>query len=88
MSDARRRPPLADPTSERTADQSTQTSGGLQGAGEETSSSTGSDPTRDHDTEDVLNRSSEDRYETPRRYDADHRATAAPDAEPASNRDI
>jgi hypothetical protein len=58
-----------DPTAARTADQSTQTAGGLhQGLGE-VRPGPGPEVARDAEAEDVLNRNDEDLYETPRRYD-------------------
>jgi hypothetical protein len=70
-----------DPTAERTADQSTQTAGGLhqpqkthrrhpEDLGDETPRQ-GPEVAEESDVEDVLNRNDEDLYETPRRYDED-----------------
>jgi hypothetical protein len=57
-----RRTNQSDPTAERTADQSTQSSGGIGG----------DRPGRGQDAgEDVFNRNEEVRYDTPRRYEED-----------------
>ena len=55
-----------DPTAERTADQSTQTAGGLHQTVDRVTG--GAEDARD-EHEDVLNRNEEDLYDTPRRYD-------------------
>jgi hypothetical protein len=62
-----------DPTAQRTADQSTQSAGGLH---QRVAGGTGDgapDGALQTDTEDVLNRNDEDLYETPRRYDEEDR---------------
>ena len=58
-----------DPTAERTADQSTQTAGGLHQAVDRVTGGGTSEGTREAEHEDVLNRNEEDLYDTPRRYD-------------------
>lgn len=60
-----------EPTAERTADQSTQTAGGLHQNVEGVPSGPGPELPREGEAEDVLNRSDEDLYETPRRHDTD-----------------
>lgn len=58
-----------DPTAERTADQSTQTAGGLHQGIDRVTGGQVSDGARETEHEDVLNRNEEDLYDTPRRYD-------------------
>ena len=69
MSDTPRRTPPADPTAERTADQSTQENAGLQGGLQDVRPGPGPELAHDDDAEDVLNRSVEERYQTPRHYE-------------------
>lgn len=57
-----------DPTAERTADQSTQSAGGLH-QGVERATRPGAEGARETEHEDLLNRNEEDLYDTPRRYD-------------------
>ena len=68
MTGSRRNPPH-DPTAERTADQSTQTAGGLHKGVEAVTTGRGPEVAHEDEAEDVLNRSDEDLYATPRRYD-------------------
>jgi len=63
-----RRAPQHDPTAERTADQSTQDSGGLHKGVDGVSPGPNSEVIRDAD--DTAYRNDEDLYETPRRYDS------------------
>ncbi len=65
----RRRTPLADPTAEGTADQSTQDNAGLDGGLEGARRNPDLGPAREHDTDDVMNRNAHERYDTPRRYE-------------------
>jgi hypothetical protein len=58
-----------DPTAERTADQSTQTAGGLHEARDDVRPGPGPEVAREEQAEDVLNRNEEGLYDTPRRYD-------------------
>lgn len=60
-----------EPTAARTADQSTQTAGGLHQSVEGVSAGPGPEVPSEGEAEDVLNRNDEDLYETPRRYDTD-----------------
>ncbi|HJR59786.1 MAG TPA: hypothetical protein VJ813_10320 [Vicinamibacterales bacterium] len=69
MKGTRRRTPPADPTSERTADQSTQENSGLHEGIQGVRPGPGPELAREEDSDDVLNRSVEQRYETPRRYE-------------------
>ena len=63
-----RRTNQSDPTAERTADQSTQSAGGI-----------GEHPGHDPDPgEDVFNRNEEVRYDTPRRYEEDDQRPLTP----------
>lgn len=66
-----RRTPLAKPTEERTADQSTQDAGGLHKDSGGLRPGPGPELARERDADDVLNRSVEERYDTPRNYDPD-----------------
>ncbi|HVL67772.1 MAG TPA: hypothetical protein VM364_10950 [Vicinamibacterales bacterium] len=70
MSDEGRRHRQSDPTTSRTAEQSTQSASGLSGGKEPGGAS-------EREADDLLNRSSGERYETPRRYEEG-------DTEPAS----
>ena len=63
MSDRSRDSKLRHPADERTADQSTQSAGGL-----------GTPPAGPETGEDVLNRNEQGRYRTPRQYEADEDA--------------
>lgn len=67
-----RRTPLADPTAERTTDQSTQENSGLHGSLGDVRPGPGPELARDQAADDVLRRSAEERYDTPRRHDDDH----------------
>ena len=58
-----------DPTAERTADQSTQTAGGLHQTVDRVTGGADRNGPREGEHEDVLNRNEEDLYDTPRRYD-------------------
>lgn len=58
-----------DPTAERTADQSTQTAGGLHQGLDHVKPGRGPEVADESDVEDVLNRNEEGLYETPRRYE-------------------
>jgi hypothetical protein len=66
-----RRTPLAKPADERTSDQSTQESGGLHGGLRGVRPGPGPELANERDAEDVLDRSAEERYDTPRRYESD-----------------
>lgn len=67
---ATRKPSSHDPTAARTADQSTQTAGGLhQTVGQGTSDGE-RDVAPDTEVEEVLYRNDADLYETPRRYES------------------
>jgi hypothetical protein len=84
MNDNERRTPPADPTAERTADQSTQENSGLHGGLQGVRPGPGpelaheSAVSTEDDSEDVLNRSAERRYETPRRYEGDEEDSTLP----------
>jgi len=78
MKEHRRQTPPADPTAERTADQSTQENSGLHGGLSDVRPGPGPELAREADAEDVLNRSAEDRYETPRRYESDNNDPTMP----------
>ena len=67
MSEDGRRANQSDPTAERTAEQSTQTAGGLGGGRQRPGA----------DADDMLNRSTEERYDTPRRYEEEGDTDAA-----------
>jgi hypothetical protein len=71
MKDQRRRTPLADPTAERTADQSTQENSGLHGGLEGVRRGPGPELAGEADSDDVMNRNTHERYDTPRRYEDD-----------------
>jgi hypothetical protein len=80
-----------DPTAERTADQSTQTAGGLHQPQKthkpqkthrrhtedlgDARPGQGPEVAQESDVEDVLNRNDKDLYETPRRYEEDEAST-------------
>ena len=68
MSGERRTPP-DDPTAERTADQSTQSAGGLHRRVDGAGPGSGRGAVRDAD--DTAYRNDEDLYKTPRRYDSE-----------------
>ena len=72
MKDHRRRTPLADPTAERTAEQSTQENSGIHGGLQDVRPGPGPELAREADAEDVLNRSADERYETPRQYELEN----------------
>jgi hypothetical protein len=84
MNEHERRTPPADPTAERTADQSTQENSGLHGGIQGVRPGPGPEVARElegareEDEEDVLNRSAEERYETPRRYEGDEEDPTMP----------
>jgi hypothetical protein len=65
VSGDRRTPPPDDPTAERTADQSTQSAGGLHRGVD------GPGPGAVKDAGDTAYRNDEDLYKTPRRYDSE-----------------
>jgi hypothetical protein len=72
MSDQESRKHLSnDPTAERTAEQSTQTAGGLSGG---RTDGARPDPERD----DAINRNVEERYRTPRKYEEGENDPAMP----------
>jgi hypothetical protein len=71
MKDHPRRTPPADPTSERTADQSTQENSGLHEGISGVRPGPGPEVAGESDADDVLNRNAEKRYDTPRRYESD-----------------
>ena len=73
-----RKPGPHDPTAQRTADQSTQTAGGLHQGIEGVRPGPGPEVPREAEAEDVLNRNEEGLYETPRRYEEDDRDPALP----------
>lgn len=58
-----------DPTAEGTADQSTQTAGGLHQRGVAPRPGPGPEIARETEADDLLGRNEEGLYETPRRYD-------------------
>jgi hypothetical protein len=70
-----------DPTAERTADQSTQTAGGLHQGLDDVRPGPGPEVARESEVEDVLNRNEEGLYETPRNYDEEE-AQASDDSPP------
>ena len=72
MSDAARKHLSNDPTAERTAEQSTQTAGGLGGGRTDATDS----PDRERD--DLMNRNVEERYRTPRKYEEGETDPALP----------
>jgi hypothetical protein len=69
MKDTTRRTPPADPSAERTADQSTQENAGLHGGVQGVRPGSEPDLVHDDGAEDALNRSAEERYQTPRHYE-------------------
>lgn len=73
-----RRTPLARPAEERATDQSTPESAGLHEGARDYEPGPGPELAREQDVDDVLNRNSEKRYETPRRYDEEPRDPAMP----------
>ena len=73
-----RRTPLAKPADERTADQSTQKSSGLHGRPGGVRPGPGPELADERDADDVLDRSAEARYETPRRYENEGDDTVMP----------
>ena len=82
MSDGPRKQNQSDPTAERTAEQSTQTAGGL-GGGRGTP-----ETPPEREGEDVLNRSREERYDTPRRYEEGHADPTMPSDDSTLNTKI
>jgi hypothetical protein len=64
-----RRSPLSRPAEERAADQSTQESGGLHDDLRGVRHGPGPELAHEEEADDVLNRSAEARYETPRHYE-------------------
>lgn len=62
MSDHGRRANQSDPTAERTSEQSSQTASGLSGG-------RGPEVASEREADDLLNRDTEERYDTPRRYE-------------------
>ena len=79
MSDRGRRQNQSDPTAERTAEQSTQTAAGLGGG------RSGSEGGPKRETEDLLNRNTDERYDTPRRYEEGENDSALPADDPTLN---
>jgi hypothetical protein len=73
MTGQRRRNPSADPTAERTADQSTQENSGLQATVQDVRPQPDLESAREReeDADDVLSRNAERRYDTPRRYESE-----------------
>lgn len=67
-----------DPTAERTADQSTQTAGGLHQGVEGMTHGPGPEVPSEAEADDVLNRNDEDLYDTPRRDEESDTRTAPP----------
>ena len=63
MNDQKRRTNPSDPTAERTSEQSTQTASGLSGG------RGGPEVASERQADEVLDRSAEERYDTPRRYE-------------------
>ena len=78
MKEQHRWTPIARPSEESTDEQSTQEAGGLHEGLKGVPPGPGPELARDGDAEDVLNRSAEDRYATPRRYDNDANDSALP----------
>ena len=66
-----RHTPMAKPAEERASDQSTQEAGGLHGSLGGVRPGPGPELAHESDADDVLSRSAEERYETPRKYDED-----------------
>ena len=64
----------SDPTDERTSEHSTQVASGLGGG------QGGPEKAGERDVDDVLNRSAEERYETPRRYEEGERPGPNPNS--------
>lgn len=66
---AERHTPIARPAEERTSDGSTQEAGGLHESLRGVRPGPGPELARESNADDVLSRSAEERYQTPRRYD-------------------
>ena len=75
---AHRRTPIARPAEERTAEQSTQEAGGLHAGLSGVRPGPGPELAHEVEADDVLNRSAEERYDTPRQYDHDEGEAALP----------
>jgi hypothetical protein len=88
MKDHHRRTPLANPTAERTADQSTQENGGLHDPLQGVRPGPGPELAQEREADDVLNRDAEERYQTPRRYESDDRDPTMPSDDSALNTKI
>lgn len=82
-----RRPHPSDPTAERTADQSTQQSGGLHRGLEGARPGPGPEVGHD-DAEDLLGRNDEDLYATPRRYEQEDTDSTMPSNDSSLNTKI
>jgi hypothetical protein len=73
-----RRTPIARPTEEDTAEQTTQEAGGLHQDLRGVRPGPGPELARQDEADDVLNRSAEERYDTPRRYENEEGEPALP----------
>ena len=80
-----RRTPLARPAEERTAEQSTQEAGGLHEGLSGVRPGPGPELARERDADDLLNRSVEERYDTPRRYEKDEEVESGESTLPADD---
>ena len=81
MNDERRshrRTPISRPAEEHTAEQSTQEAGGLHEPLRGVRPGPGPELAHEVEADDVLNRSAEERYDTPRRYENDEEEAALP----------
>lgn len=82
------KPDPHDPTAARTADQSTQSAGGLHQGVEGVQSGPGPEVAREADADDVLYRNDEDLYDTPRRYEEDDTDATMPSNDSTLNTKI
>ena len=73
-----RRTPIARPAEERTAEQSSQEAGGLHHGLRDVRPGPGPELAHEVEADDVLDRSAEERYDTPRQYEKDDGETALP----------
>jgi hypothetical protein len=84
----RRRTPIARPTEERTSDRSTHGASGLSDDLEGVRPGPGPELAHEEDADEVIDRSAEERYDTPRRYEADDRDPAMPSNDSTLNTKI